>query len=100
MENALEEIPRHEPENPFKYSKLQLAERLKALKDLERDYPRVPYAHLELVYDFVRNTPPEEVNKIIESGIWEKPPPKTPEEKQELIEQAKARLQARDKKAE
>ena len=96
MENVLEEIPRHEPENPFKYSKLQLAERLKALKDMERDYPNVPYGHLEMVFDFVKNTPEEEVNKIIESGIWEKPPPKTPEEKQELIEQAKERLTKRE----
>jgi len=95
MENTLEEIPRHAPENPFKYSKLQLAERLKALKDMERDYPNLPYGHLEMVYDFVSNTPQEEVQKIIDSGLWEGSPPKYAEEKQKLIEQAKERLSKR-----
>lgn len=96
MESILEEIPRHEPENPFKYSKLQLAERLKALKDMQRDYPNLPYGHLEMVFDFVKNTEPEEVQKIIESGLWEGPPPKYAEEKQKLIEQAKERIAKRD----
>lgn len=84
MENVLEEIPRHQPENPFKYSKLQLAERSKTLKAMERDYPNVPPGWLEMVYDFVSNTPEEEVNNIIESGSWERPA-LSPEEKQKLI---------------
>ena len=79
------EIPRHKPENPFGYNPLQLAERSKALKDMERDYPNLPYAWLELSYDFVKNRPEEEINQIINSGEWETKP-LTAEEKQELID--------------
>ena len=66
-------IPRHQPENPYNYTNLELAERKKALRDLERDYPNLPYAWLEMVYDFHKNTPEEEVKEIINSGKWEKP---------------------------
>ena len=45
------DLPRHVPANPHNYTVLQLAERTKALKDLERDYPNVPFGWLELVYD-------------------------------------------------
>jgi len=66
-------VPRHQPENPYNYTNLELAERKKALKDLERDYPHLPYAWLEMVYDFHKNTPEEEVTEIINSGKWEEP---------------------------
>ena len=68
-----DEIPRHVPDNPYKYTKVQLAERKKALRDLARDYPNVPYAWLEMTYDWEKNTPPEEVEKIINEGLWEVP---------------------------
>jgi len=65
------EIPRHVPENPFHYTKCQLAEKKKALRDLERDYPNLPFAWLEMMYDWEKNTPPEEVQTIINEGLWE-----------------------------
>ena len=65
------EIPRHVPDNPYNYTKVQLAERKKALRDLERDYPNVPFGWLEMCYDWEKNTPPEEVEKIINEGLWE-----------------------------
>ena len=65
------EIPRHEPENPYNYTKVQLAERKKALRDLERDYPNLPFGWLEAMFDWEKNTPPEEVEKIINEGLWE-----------------------------
>jgi len=64
-------IPRHEPENPYNYTKVQLAERKKALRDLQRDYPNLPFGWLEMCYDFEKNTPPEEIEKIINEGSWE-----------------------------
>lgn len=66
-----DQIPRHVPENPYNYTNLQLAERKKALRDLERDYPNLPFGWLEMVYDFEKNTPKEQVEKIINEGLWE-----------------------------
>ena len=66
-------IPRHVPENPYNYTNLQLAERKKALRDLERDYPNLPFGWLEMIYDFEKNTPKEEVEDIINKGRWEVP---------------------------
>ncbi len=68
-----DEIPRHVPENPYNYTKVQLAERKKALRDLARDYPNLPFGWLSMVYDWEKNTPPEEVEKIINEGLWESP---------------------------
>ena len=45
-----EEFPRYEAPNPFKYSKIQLAQRTKALRDMHRDYPNLPESWLEMVY--------------------------------------------------
>ena len=69
----IQDIPRHQPENAYGYTSVELAERKKALRDMERDYPKLPYAWLEMVYDFWKNTPPEEVEKIINEGLWEVP---------------------------
>ena len=38
-----EVIPRHIPDNPYKYSIIQMAERKRALRDLVTDYPTLPY---------------------------------------------------------
>ena len=66
-------IPRHTPSNPYNYNGAQLAERKKTLKDLEEVYPNLPFAWLEMVYDFEKNTPREEIQKIIDNKSWEKP---------------------------
>ena len=66
-----EAIPRHEPENPYKYSNVQFAARKKALIDMKRDYPSLPESWLEMVYDYHENTPKEEVEDIINYRKWE-----------------------------
>ena len=66
-----EVIPRHIPDNPYKYSIIQMAERKRALRDLATDYPTLPYGWLEMAYDFEKNTDPEEIKKIINDGLWE-----------------------------
>ena len=66
-----EVIPRYIPENPYKYSIIQIAERKRALRDLVTDYPTLPYGWLEMAYDFEKNTDPEEIKKIINDGLWE-----------------------------
>ena len=74
MSLAIDEaIPRHQPENPHNYSKVQLAQRKKALLDMKKDYPNIPDGWLEMAYDFHENTPAEEIDTIINSGKWEVP---------------------------
>ena len=67
----IQDIPRHQPGNHYNYTPVQLAERKKALKDLQRDYPHLPYAWLEMTYDWHKNTPNEEVENIMNEGLWE-----------------------------
>ena len=71
-------IPRHTPSNPYNYNAAQLVERKKTLKDLAEVYPNLPFAWLEMVYDFEKNTPREEIQKIINNKLWEKPGKFTP----------------------
>ena len=56
LTHASEIIPRHTPSNPYNYNGAQLAERKKTLKDLAEVYPNLPFAWLEMVYDFEKNT--------------------------------------------
>ena len=71
LESLTDIFPRHKEDNPYNYSNLEKAERSKALKDMERDYPNLPYGWLEMVYDHWKNTPKEEQEEIINSGKWE-----------------------------
>ena len=73
LTHASEIIPRHTPSNPYNYNGAQLAERKKTLKDLAEVYPNLPFGWLEMVYDFEKNTPREEIQKIIDNKSWEKP---------------------------
>ena len=71
--SSISELPRHKPNNPYNYSKLDLAKRKKALIDIERDFPNVPKMWAEWLYDVMTNKPQEEVEEIINSGKWETP---------------------------
>jgi len=66
------DIPRAKRPNPFNYDDLQLAVRDKAIRDMERDFPKVPQKWLEWLYDTIENKPKDEVEKIIKEGLWEK----------------------------
>ena len=67
------DAPRHVPENPFNYTKVQLAEREQAIRAMKRDYPNIPEMWLEHLWDFEFRTPKEEINAIINEGKWEVP---------------------------
>ncbi len=67
-----DEIPRYEPKNPFNYSKVQLAKRKKAVSDAEKDFPNVPGLWIEWMYDLLEQKTESEIEKLIESGEWEK----------------------------
>ena len=66
-------LERYKAENPLNYTKVELAHKSKALKDMAKDYPNVPEVWLEYLYDWQHITPKEEVERIIESGEWEVP---------------------------
>ena len=73
MNTADNVIPRHVPDNPYNYSPEDLIVRKKALRDLVLDYPTLPVGWLEMAYDFEKNTPQEEIKKIIADKLWEGP---------------------------
>ena len=74
MSLAIDEaIPRHQPDNPYNYSNLQIAQRKKALLDMKKDYPNIPDGWLEMAYDYHENTPKEEIEEIINTDKWSKP---------------------------
>lgn len=59
--------------NTYKYTKQQILQRDIAIKAMHRDYPNVPLKTCELVYDVITNMPEDEVNNIINKGLWEVP---------------------------
>lgn len=72
----MDDIPRHEPQNHFNYTPLELAERKKAIRDAVKDYPNVPEGWIEWMYDLIKNTPEEEIKDIINNKKWETEPKK------------------------
>jgi hypothetical protein len=65
-------LPRHQPNNPYKYSKTELAVRKSAIKALHRDFPDVPLLWAELVYDTMNHLKDEEVQEMIDKGLFDK----------------------------
>ena len=61
--------------NGYKYSPKEEAEKNATIKQMMRDFPQTPGGELwcEWVYDFVKQTPPEELDRMIESGEFDRP---------------------------
>ena len=59
--------------NIYKYTREQLVERKRHIKQMSEDYPNVSYHTCEMVYDVISNMQKEEVDEIISKGLWEKP---------------------------
>ena len=72
----MEGIPRYSAENPYEYTKEDLAKRKKALIDIRRDFPKVNEQWAEWLYDVLEHTPQDEIKEIINKGLWESPPVK------------------------
>jgi hypothetical protein len=66
-------LPRKEKYNPFNYTELELIERKMAVDELEKKHPNVPRAWMEYAYDYCKNNDENEVKKVIDEGLWEKP---------------------------
>jgi len=69
----VEGVPRYEKPNPYNYTKVQIAERTSAVRAMIKDYPNVPPMWVEWLYDTITKKSPEEVEKIINEGLWETP---------------------------
>ena len=66
-------VPRYTKENPYNYTGVQLAQRKAAVTAMIKDYPTVPPMWVEWLYDTMTKKSPEEVEKIINEGLWETP---------------------------
>ena len=66
------DLPRYKAENPYGYTKVQLAKRKTDIKALLKDYSNVPPMWVEWMYDVIENMPKEEQERIINEGLWEK----------------------------
>jgi hypothetical protein len=66
------DLPRHKMANPLNYTKVQLAQKKTAIIAMRKDYPTVDATWIEWLYDWSQYTKQEEIERIIESGEWEK----------------------------
>ena len=73
MTSIEEALPRYQPENPYKYTNVELAKRRKALKDIQKDYPTVNAAWTQWLYDVIESMPEEEVKQIMNKNLWDTP---------------------------
>ena len=78
VDESQPEIPRIAPPDEklkklYNYTEFDLAKREKAINDGVRDHPKLPPKWIEWLYDIVENKPKEEVEKIINEKLWEKP---------------------------
>jgi len=73
----------------YTYSPLEKAEKEAAIKQMMRDYPDTPGGEFmcEWVYDFIMQTPPEELERRVASGEFDKPSKFSTEANKKLIEQ-------------
>jgi len=65
MEEILKEIPRYEMPNPRGYTNLELEEKAKRIKNLEKEYPNVPPYWMDMLYDYLSKKDDEELKKMI-----------------------------------
>ena len=86
----MEQIPEptKRPLNGYKYSALEQAEKDSTIKQMMRDWPDTPGGELwaEYVYDYCKQTPQEEIDRIIESGEWDHPSKFSTRANKKLIE--------------
>jgi hypothetical protein len=57
--------------NPFNYTDEQFAIRDKAVRDMNKDHPKIPYKYLEWLYDTITNMPEDKVDNIIKNNLWD-----------------------------
>ena len=67
--------PERRPLHGYQYTPREQAEKDSAIKQMMRDWPDTPGGELwcEWVYDFCKQTPQQEIDRIIDSGEWDRP---------------------------
>jgi len=77
MKTIDEEFPRtNKYINDMGFDARTLARRANEMKQLEKDYPTLTPAMLEMAWNFCEITPQEEHDKIINGKLWENQKPK------------------------
>ena len=71
----------------YQYSPKEQAEKDMVIKQMIRDFPNTPGGELwcEYVYDFCHNTPQDEIDRIIQSGEWDRPSKHSTEATRKMI---------------
>ena len=64
-------IERAKRSNPFNYTDEQFAVRDKAVRDMHRDHPKIPFKWLEWLYDTIENMDEGKVDDIIKNNLWD-----------------------------
>tara|TARA_R110002153_G_scaffold39035_1_gene112692 strand:- start:174 stop:542 length:369 start_codon:yes stop_codon:yes gene_type:complete len=65
MEEILKEVPRYEMPNPRNYTNLELEEKAKRIKNLEKEFPNVPPYWVDMLYDYLSKKDDKELKKMI-----------------------------------
>ena len=65
----------------YKYTEREQAEKDYWIKQMLRDYPNTPGGELwcDWVYDFVKQTPQEELDRIMDQNLFDRPSKFSPE---------------------
>lgn len=67
------DIPRAEEENPEGLTKLQLMERERAVREMQKQYPNVSPIYAQYCWNYIRRQGLEKVREQIETGFFDKP---------------------------
>lgn len=63
-------LERYKTPNPYNYNNLELAQRRIEVDECKKRHPNVPAFYIEMVYDYIKNTPENLVNQNIIEDIW------------------------------
>ena len=66
-------VPKKRPLSGYTYTAKQQAEKDFTVGEWAKKYPDTPEIWIDWLYDFCYHTPQEELDKIMDSGEWDKP---------------------------
>jgi hypothetical protein len=80
--------PEKRPLHGYKYTPKEQSEKDSTIKQMMRDWPDTPGGELwcEYVYDFCKQTPQDEIDRIIQAGEWDRPSKFSPSSNKKLID--------------
>lgn len=72
FKSITEVFPRYEPENKLNYSKLELVEKERWIKEAKKDYPHLPDQFIAWAIDYRKIIGDEKLSEMIEAGEFSK----------------------------